>query len=449
MFADHRCFVGSRLTILIVFSLSISRVHAQSIAWNRQLGTSSDDVSNSVSADGLGNVYITGHTNGTLRGANAGSGEAFISKLDAAGNLQWTRQFGTTAGNESYGVSADRLGNVYVAGRTFGNKGAENATNADAFVSQVDAAGNLQWTRQLGTTSDDVSYGVSADGLGHVYITGYTLGSLDETNAGSADAFVSRYDSAGNLEWTRQLGTSLVDQSYGVSADGLGNVYIAGRTFGTANAGNTDAKSCCGSAGTHRPGEANAANANGFVSKYDSAGNLEWTRQLETASVDLCYGVSADSLGNVYVSGYTLGNLDGTNAGGSDALVSRYDGAGTLQWTKQFGTNSNDESFSASADGMGNVYISGYTLGNLDKTNAGGLDVFVSKFDAAGTLRWTRQLGTSSNDKCYGVSADGLGNVYITGYTYGNLDGANAGGQDAFVAKVVSSTGRIGADSGR
>ena len=68
---------------------------------------------------------------------------------------------------------------------------------------------HFQWTRQLGTSATDVSYGVSADGLGNVYISGYTDGSLGGPNAGGTDAFVSKYDAAGTLQWTRQLGTSV------------------------------------------------------------------------------------------------------------------------------------------------------------------------------------------------------------------------------------------------
>jgi hypothetical protein len=63
--------------------------------------------------------------------------------------------------------------------------------------------------------------------------------------------------------------------------------------------------------------------------------------------------------------------------------------------------------------------------------NAGGRDAFVSKYDAAGILQWTKQLGTTTEDEGHGVSADGLGNVYISGGTWGNLGGVNAGGQDA------------------
>jgi hypothetical protein len=55
----------------------------------------------------------------------------------------------------------------------------------------------------------------------------------------------------------------------------------------------------------------------------------------------------------------------------------------------------------------------------------------------AQTVEWTRQLGTSSEDRSHGVSADGLGNVYISGFTFGSLGGPHAGSGDAFVAKLV------------
>ena len=106
-------------------------------------------------------------------------------------------------------------------------------------------------------------------------------------------------------------------------------------------------------------------------------------------------GVSADGLGNVYISGWTDGSLGGTNAGGCDAFLSKYDASGTLEWTRQLGTSEYDMSYGVSADGLGNVYISGDTEGSLEGTNAGGSDAFLSKYDASGTLEWTQQLGTS------------------------------------------------------
>jgi len=404
------------LTTTMLVLPTVAWPQSSKIDWVRQLGTSSGDYSRGVSADGLGNVYISGLTNGSLGEANAGPSDAFVSKYDDAGNIQWVRQLGTSSDDQSNGVSADGLGNVYISGLTRGSLGEANAGSSDAFVSKYDDAGNIQWVRQLGTSSDQ-SNGVSADGLGNVYISGVTEGTPNGTHS-NPDAFVSKYDDAGDLQWTRQLGTHSDDISFGVSADGLGNVYISGFTKGRlegTNAGMDDA----------------------FVSKYDAAGDLQWTRQLGTSSIDSSLGVSADGLGNVYISGFTGGSLDGTKAGSADAFVSKYDAAGDLQWTRQLGTSSADQSFGVSADGLGNVYISGETLGSLDGTNAGAGDAFVSKYDAAGDLQWTRQLGTSSDDVSSGVSADGLGNVYISGFTSGSLDRANNGSPDAFLAKVI------------
>jgi hypothetical protein len=87
-------------------------------------------------------------------------------------------------------------------------------------------AQTLEWVRQLDTSEFEYSHDVSADGLGGVYISGYTWGDLDGTNAGSWDAFVSKYDAGGELQWTRQLGTSEFEYGSDVSA-----VYIASVEF--------------------------------------------------------------------------------------------------------------------------------------------------------------------------------------------------------------------------
>lgn len=195
------------LVVLSVCSAT-SAARGESIEWTRQLGTSSSDYSQGVSADGLGNVYISGRTSGSLAGPIVGADDAFVSKYNAAGTLEWTRQLGTSSSDPSYGVSADGLGNVYISGWTGGSLDGPNAGLSDAFVSKYDAAGTLQWSRQLGTSTTDASRGVSADGLGNVYISGYTGGSLGGPNAGSSDAFVSKYDAAGTLQWTRQVGSS-------------------------------------------------------------------------------------------------------------------------------------------------------------------------------------------------------------------------------------------------
>jgi hypothetical protein len=391
----RRAPAGALLCAGMVLALVAPPAHAQTLEWVRQFGMSHSESSDGVSADGLGNVYISGSTDGSLGAPNAGALDAFVSKYDAAGNLQWTRQLGTSSEDESYGVSADGLGNVYITGKTVGSLGGPHAGGYDAFVSKYDSGGNLKWTSQIGASHDEHSTGVSADGLGNVFITGpiYNLtGDPDEIFDNMV--FVSKFDVAGNLQWMRQFGS---EYCFGISADGLGNAYITGYT-----------------------------SDENFLAKYDSAGNLQWTKQFGTLSPK---AVSADLLGNVYISGGTYVTDN------SDAFVSKYDSAGNLQWTSQLGTSSSDVSNGVSADGLGSVYISGRTSGSLGGPHAGNGDAFVTKYDAAGALQWTRQLGTTDLDRSHGASADGLGNVYISGVTNGSLGGPNAGSADPFVAK--------------
>jgi hypothetical protein len=403
------------LSILACLSLLPSRAQAETVEWSRQLGSGSHEDAIAVSADGLGGVYIAGETNGGLSGTSHGGSDAFIAKFDAAGNLAWTgargsvptfHQIGTSAADHGFGVSADGLGNVYMSGSTAGNLGGPNAGGADAFVTKWDSAGTLVWTRQLGTAADDYSYAVSADHFGNVYMSGVTNGSLDGVHTGT-DAFVSKYDSAGTLLWTRQSGFNGGGGSYGVSADRLGNVFSAGDNAGQS-----------------------------FVSKYDMAGTLLWTQlQGSRGGVD-CRAVSADGLGNVYIAGNSDGSLTGSPGNGQEVFISKYDASGTRLWARQILSNSYDTGLGVSADGVGNVYVTGGTSGDLGGPNLGSQDAFVAKFDSIGDLLWISQLGTSSYERSLAVSADGMGNVYTAGGTEGSLGAPNRGFGDAFVVKI-------------
>jgi hypothetical protein len=142
------------------------------------------------------------------------------------------------------------------------------------------------------------------------------------------------------------------------------------------------------------------------------------------------------------VTGYTYWGLDGnTYAGSSDAFLVKYLDNGTKQWTKQFGTSSTDLADGVATDSSGNVYVVGYTYGELDgNTNTGASDIFVVKYNSSGTKQWTKQMGSSSRDYDYGVATDSSGNVYVSGDTYGGLDNnTSAGYNDLFVVKYNSS----------
>ena len=415
--------ISHTLVICVAVAASCGQANAEdpyTVEWARQIGTSGSDQSYSVALDLSGNVYISGHTTGSLEGTNAGIYDAFLTKFDSSGNELWTQQIGTSSWDQSFSVAVDSSGNAYISGRTDGSLEGTNAGSADAFLTKFDSSGNELWGKQIGTSTFDLSFSVAVDSSGNAYISGRTDGSLEGTNAGSADAFLTKFDTSGNELWTQQIGTSSQDFSNSVAVDSSGNAYISGRTFGSlegTNAGSIDA----------------------FLTKFDSSGNELWGKQIGTGSVEESFSVAVDSSGNAYISGRTDGSLEGTNAGSADAFLTKFDSSGNELWGKQIGTSTFDQSFSVAVDSSGNVYISGSTAGDLEGINAGGLDAFLTKFDASGSELWTQQTGTTSGEESFSVAVDATGNAYISGRTQGSLEGTNAGGYDAFVMKFSPS----------
>ena len=115
--------------------------------------------------------------------------------------------------------------------------------------------------------------------------------------------------------------------------------------------------------------------------------------------------------------------------------------SGTKQWTKQLGTSSDDRGNSVTTDSSGNIFVTGSTRGGLDgNIHSGNDDIFLVKYNSSGTKQWTKQLGTSSGDYGNDVTTDSSGNIYVTGYTNGGLDGnTNSGSYDIFIVKYNSS----------
>jgi septum formation inhibitor MinC len=374
---------------------------ATQVLWKKQLGTSTFDYSGSVATDSQGNIFISGATEGALAGSNKGDDDAWVAKYSSEGTLLWTKQLGTSASDISWGVATDSQGNVFISGYTGGALAGSNKGEFDAWVAKYSPEGTLLWTKQLGTSDYDYSLGVSTDSQGNVFISGYTGGALAGSNKGG-DAWVAKYSSKGTLLWTKQLGSSDYDYSLGVSTDSQGNVFISGFTYGALAGGNK-------------------GSSDAWVAKYSPEGTLRWRKQLGSSDTDDSLGVATDSRGNVFISGATDGALAGSNKGFYDAWVAKYSPEGTLLWTKQLGSSDYDDSNGVATDSQGNVFISGYTEGALKGSNRGGFDAWVAKYSPNGKLWWLRQEGTRRSDSAIGVATDSNGHVLVTGYTEGNL----------------------------
>ena len=275
------------------------------------------------------------------------------------------------------------------------------------------------------STEIDLAWNPSTDNVG---VAGYkvyrganflkqtasTSASDTALNSGTQYCYsVSAFDAAGNesaqssrvcattlppWEGPKEFGSSDNDYASRAKVDKSGNVFIAGYTQGKLGAtffGGFDA----------------------FLTKMDSSGNILWKLQWGTSADDLAYDVEVDSAGNAYVVGYTLGNLGGPNSGMEDAFLTVVDSSGQIKRTTQWGTSLNDRALGVALDTAGNIYISGYTGGNLGGPNSGGTDAFLTVVDPSGQIKRTTQWGTTFDDVATGVAVDSAGNAYIAAYT--------------------------------
>ncbi len=403
-------------TTALLLSLSALPAAAQNQLWVKQLGTSADEFVYASASDGSDGAYICGATQGSLGGPSAGLNDAWLARYDSAGNVLWTRQLGTSSFDYAYAVAPDGASGVYMSGLTGGSLGGANAGSHDTWLARYDSAGNLLWIRQIGTADADYLLAATSDGTSGVCVTGYTGGSLGNPSAGGIDAWLARYDNAGNQLWIRQLGTSFDDYATAAASDGSGSLFVGGWTTGSL-------------------GGQTAGNADAWLARYDGAGNQLWIEQLGTASYEEVYAAAVDGAGGVYVAGYASGDFGGPNAGLGDAWLARYDGAGNRLWIRQLGSSSDDQISGAAPDGAGGVYVGGTTFGDLGGPSAGSGDAWLARYVPTGNQLWIVQFGTHSNDGASTCTPDGSGGAYVSGGTAANLGGQNAGGYDAFVSR--------------
>jgi hypothetical protein len=406
--------------LVIVFNL-INTVEAEEpyeVEWGQQIGTSASDPGYGIAVDEQGFVYAGGITYGRLGDSSEGNADVFLSKFDTTGSLVWVKQIGTSHWDCSWDLTLDKYGHIYICGLTDGSFGDQNAGGQDVFLYKCDTAGNMIWVRQVGSTNDDYVLSVNSDNNGNVYIGGRTLGKLGNERFGGYDAFVCKYDPTGNLSWTKQLGTSGNDHCRSVIPDSFGNIYISGDTSG--------------SLGGPKTGGYDA-----FLIKMDETGNVVWQQQYGTVHDDRPWDLCLDSLGNAYITGYTLGSLGQASFGRQDVFVSKYDNSGNAIWNQQIGTDRLDVCYNIKVDKAGYIYISGQTSGLLGAQRLGGRDAFLSKLDLEGVPIWIQQLGSAGRDIARNMTMDDSNNVYITGDTDGSFFGQNAGSYDAFVAKCA------------
>ena len=292
------------------------------IQWATYYGGTSNEFGNSIATDGPGNVYIAGYTSstsgittsGAYQTVFAGVIDAFVAKFNTSGTIQWSTYYGGSNDDYTTGIATDGSGNVYITGYTqstsgIATSGAYQTTfgggSCDAFISKFNTSGAIMWATYYGGSGPELGNSIAIDNPGNIYITGYsssssgiaTSGAYQTIPGGSQDAYLTKFNNSGTLQWATYYGGSGIDYGYGVTTDGSGNVYITGSTQSTSGIATT---------GTYQT--ALGGGSDGFLVQFNFS-----TRIAGTLSV--CVGgnttLTDDTTGGVWSSGSTaIGTID-------------------------------------------------------------------------------------------------------------------------------------------
>jgi hypothetical protein len=326
------------------------------LQWTKTIGGPEIEECNSLIQTSDGGYVIAGYT----ASFGAGKADVYLVKLDANGNLQWTKTIGGKEEDVGFSLIQTSDSGYAIAGTTtsFG------AGGKDVYVVKLDAHGNLQWTKTIGGPNDDWGSSLIQTSDGGYAITGLT-GSF---GAGGLDVYVVKLDAHGNLQWTKTIGGK---------SDEFGTSLIQTSEGGYAIAGSTK---------SFGAGEWDV-----YVVKLDANGNLQWTKTIGGPASETGFSLIQTS-----DSGYAItGATTSFGAGGTDLYVIKLDANGKPQWTKTIGAKNEkliNSSIIQTSDGS---YV---IAGTTRSFGAGGRDAYVVKLDKNGeaccAFSQTSQVGS-------------------------------------------------------
>lgn len=300
----------------------------------------------------------------------------------------------------------------------------------------------FQWTKQIGAAVPGSASGeaVYVDVLGNLYTAGF-FGSVTDFDpgpgvftlspVGQEDAFVCKFDAAGNFLWVGNFGSIGTDHANSIAVDASGNVYFGGYFEYTADFDPSPSTFTLTSNGQQ----------DAFIAKLNSSGALVWAKQFGGPLYEYGFSVKLDASNNVYYTTYLKGTVDVdpgpsvfnmTSLGPSDALICKLDQNGNFIWAKQFGGTGYTSGSALAIDPTGDICINGsftsitdfdpsagvYTLAPI-----GQMDGYVAKLNSNGVLVWAKQFGgIGSNVSEYSIATDQNANIYTTGYFNGAVD---------------------------
>ena len=351
-------------------------------------------------------------TFGSTTLSGQGSNDIFVARLDSGGNWIWAKSAGGSSSDYGNGVAMDNAGNAYLTGEYyntgyFGSITLNSYSYQEAFLAKLDNAGNFVWAKRFYGSYYQRGKDVDVNDNGEIAITGEFTYRINFGEAGGPElspsyqssgyyrVFVAKFTNAGQVSWAKMAGyfqSSYSSHGEGVGIDNNGEVAVSGRfyylmDFDTNNNNRMYAYQ-------------QSSNWDCFVAKWNANGVHQWAQNAGGSSTDYCYDLDMDKTsGNITVSGMYyntawFGNSQLSSSGGNDAFMAHVPSTGGWDWMKKFGGSSTEYGYSvAMRNGM-------YAFGGYFHNTA---------TDGSGQISYSAAAGADGFILMYGADQDGDG----------------------------------------
>lgn len=348
-----------------------------SLDWERNYITADYDYSLALDTDSSENIYIAGYS-----GYYPDYSFLYV-KYNKNGDLQnsltWSANPGYNIGRD---IIVDSSESIYISGYT--DVDTSSNTNYNAHLTKISSLGAIQWQQTWGGSGYDQARAVGLDASENAYMAGLTY----SYGGGLADAFMAKYSSTGTFQWYQTFGGIDSEWVNAMVYNSIDSFYLGG---GFSKNGTT--------------------NDDFHLIKTNQDGVKQWDRTWGGAGGDIGISVALDSVGSVYILGYT----ESYGAVNTDACLIKYNSFGDLIWNITWGTENYEIGYSIAIDKFDDLYLGGSLYNYTDSKDY----MFLVKMDNSGNQIWNMTRETSGDfGELRELTITNSGAIYTTGYEY-------------------------------
>ncbi len=440
----------------------------------------------SIGTDDAGNIYVFGSFTGTVdfdpaaavqNLTSAGSSDLFFAKYNSLGVYRFAKAIGGRSTEIASVMEVDGAGNIYLAGTFMDAPDFDPGVEAqnlvslggrEIFFAKYSTTGTYIFANSIAGRLDQNVTAIKTDAAGNIFLAGNFTGPTD-FNPGTDTTiiygesqparFMAKYNSSGGYVFAKcfHAGVRTIKK---ILLDAAGNLVLTGEFIGPASFETSS------TALRETSPVFDDANADIFIAKYNSSGNLNMAKAITGNSLKFVKDMTLDMQGNILVTGSLTGTADfnpsertqNLEPQGTDVFFAKYTPSIEYVFARRIGGAGFHAGHAIATDLASNIYIAGEFSQTVDfdpdvntrnSVAAGLKDAFIARYDSSGNYIFSRNIGGAGDEMATLLKVDSRRNIHMAGSFLGSTDlapcaadfinatSAGTGISDAFFTKFA------------